>query len=53
MDLIAEIETEAQVTLEFMNTSERGSITSTINNFAKAEEIEELMVDAYENFNNG
>ena len=39
--------TETSVTLEFVNRSERDSITSSICNFAKTEEIEELMVDAY------
>ena len=46
-DLIADITTETSVALEFMNQSERESITSSICNFAKAEEISELMEDAY------
>ena len=45
--MAAEIATEAQVTLEFMDQKERDSITSSICNFAKAEEISELMEDAY------
>ena len=45
--IIADITTETSVTLEFMDQSERESITSSICNFAKAEEIEELMEDAY------
>ena len=45
--LIADITTETSVTLEFMDQSERESITSSICNFAKAEEIEELIEDAY------
>ena len=45
--MIAEITTETSVTLEFMDQSERESITSSICNFAKAEEIEELIEDAY------
>ena len=39
--------TETSVTLEFMDRSERDSITSSICNFAKAEEISEVMSDAY------
>ena len=47
MEVISEISTETQVTLEFMDRSERESITSEICLYAKAEEIEELMEDAY------
>ena len=39
--------TETSVALEFMNRSERDSITSSVCNFAKAEEISETMSDAY------
>ena len=46
-DLIADITTETSVTLEFLNRSERESFTSDPSNFAKAEEIEELIEDAY------
>ena len=46
-DMIADITTETSVTLEFMNRSERESFTSSPCNFAKAEEVEELMEDAY------
>ena len=46
-DLTADITTETTVTLEFLNRSERESFTSDPSNFAKAEEIEELMEDAY------
>ena len=46
-DMIADITTETSVTLEFMNRSERETFTSSPCNFAKAEEISELMEDAY------
>ena len=46
-DFIADITTETSVTLEFMDRSERESVTSSICYYAKAEEIEELMEDAY------
>ena len=39
--------TETSVTLEFMSTAERESFTASPANFAKAEEIEELISDAY------
>ena len=45
--MIADITTETSVTLEFMSRSERESFTSSPANFAKAEEVEELMEDAY------
>ena len=46
-EMIADITTETSVTLEFMNRSERESFTSSPCNFAKAEEISELMEDSY------
>ena len=46
-DVMAEISLEATVSLEFMDRKERNSFTSDIANFAKAEEVEELMEDAY------
>ena len=45
--MIADMTTETSVTLEFMDRSERESFTSSACNFAKAEEVEELMEDAY------
>ena len=50
--MIADITTETSVTLEFLNRSERESFTSDPSNFAKAEEIEELMEDAYPVYTN-
>ena len=51
--MISEIATETSVTLEFMDRSERESITSSICLYAKAEEIEERMDDAYPSNNIG
>ena len=45
--MIAEMNTESAITLEFMESSDRDSFTSSIYNFAKSEEISELMEDAY------
>ena len=45
-DLIADIATETSVTLEFMNRSERKSITSSNSIFTEIEDIEELKEDA-------
>ena len=45
--LIADITTETSVTLEFMDQLDRESFTSSPCNFAKSEEISELMEDAY------
>ena len=42
-DVMAEISLEATVSLEFMDRKERHSFTSDIANFAKTEEVEELM----------
>ena len=52
-EVISEIATETSVTLEFMDRSERESITSSICLYAKAEEIEERMDDAYPSNNIG
>ena len=46
-NLVADIATETSVVLEFMDRSERDSITSSICLYAKAEEISEQMEDAY------
>ena len=46
-DFVAEITTEAAVTFEFIDRTERESITSSFYKYAKSEEIEELMPDAY------
>ena len=46
-DLLAEITTETAVTFEFVDRTERDSITSSFYKYAKSEEIEELMPDAY------
>ena len=43
-DWAAEIATEAAITLEFMDQADRDSIYK----YAKAEEISELMEDAYQ-----
>ena len=45
--MTADITTETSVTLEFMNPHDRESFTISPCNFAKAEEISELMQDAY------
>ena len=43
----SEIRTEMSITCEFMDQSQRSSFTSSPSNFAKTEEVEELMRDAY------
>ena len=45
-DWIAEITTETQVTLEFMDRSERSSISSSVSTYDQAEEIEDELEEA-------